>query len=135
MEYEGAEILLDIMIENSARILRAGFGVNHAESAFFAVIALLQADTGLKNHFLNRVESALNLRDPGCLDEGVPPQELIELVAHEMRWEELNIIAERRVRNMFDGDWSRAAGDISQHMIEAQNDNWPDREFYEHYSP
>lgn len=125
--------LLDILIEDSARILRAGFGVNYAESAFFSVKALLKENLELKTYFVDRVEYMLSLGDPGCLDDGIIPEELIELVAHEMQWDEMRILAKNRIRNSFNGDTSRAVGDISYRIIEALTDNWPDKEFYVHY--
>jgi len=133
MDTEKAEELLSILIENSARILRAGFGVNYAESTFFSVIDLLRKNNKLKNIFLDRVERALIEADPGLLNEGVLPQELIELVAHEMRWNEMKVIAEKRVQSFFRGDWSFAISDISQKIIDAQSENWPDQEFYLFY--
>ncbi|MFW5444326.1 MAG: hypothetical protein ACKE51_08485 [Methylococcaceae bacterium] len=122
--------LLGILVENSARILRAGFGVNYAESTFFSIIDLLRNDSNLKSNFLSRVETALNQPDPGLLNEGIIPQELIELVAHEMRWNEIKVLAEKRVQTFFHGNWSFAISDISQKIIDARSDSWPDQDFY-----
>lgn len=128
-----AEKLLDILIDNSSRILRAGFGINYAESALFAVIALLKENPSLKDYFLSLILQAFRVDDPGSLREGTVSVELIELVAHELRWDEIRLIAEDRVRKVFSGDYNRAIGDISKRIIEAFDDDWSDREFYKHY--
>lgn len=134
MDYDSQKKLLDIMIENSARILRADFGVNSAEASFFSVVALLKGNPELKIYFISRCEHTFKLIEPSSLDEGVVPQELIELVAHEMRWEEIKNLSERRVCELFNGDWERACGDISRRIIDAFSDEWKDREFYKKYS-
>lgn len=133
MDTEKAVELLDILIENSNRILRAGFGLNYTESSFFVIIDLLRSNLNLKEGFLCRVSLALNQRDPGNLGPGVLPQELIELVAHEMRWVEMNRLAEKRVQDFFYGDWSFTVSDISQKIIDAQSYGWEGRDFYAYY--
>lgn len=133
MDISYAEKLLDILIANSSRILRAGFGVNYAEPALFAVIDLLIENPSLKEYFLSRVLHTFCLDDPSSLRGGAVPVELIELVAHELRWDEIRIIAEDRIRKVFSGDYNLTVGDISQRIIEAFDDCWPDKEFYKHY--
>jgi hypothetical protein len=133
VDIDCAKILIGILIENAARILRAGFGVNTAEHAFFAVIDLVREHPVLKQDLLDRVAITLRQSDPGLLNEGMVPRELIELVAHEMRWDELRELAEQRVRDKFRGDWSFAIGDISRGIVEAQSDSWEDRDFYQRY--
>lgn len=133
MDVDCAKILLGVLIENSARILRAGFGVNSAEHAFFAVIDLVSEHPALKPELLERIAIALQQSDPGLLNEGMLPRELIELIAHEMRWEEIHTLAEQRVRDKFHGDWSFAISDIAQHILKAESDDWEDREFYQRY--
>ena len=133
MDNNYAKILLDIQIENARRILFAGFGVNHAEAIFFDIIQLLRKNSNLKVHFLEGVENSFSKPDIGSLEEGMVPGDLIELVAHEFRWAELLNLAKLRVENKFSGNESLAAGDISQSIINAYDDNWPDREFYQYY--
>jgi len=133
MDTEYAKNLMGILIENSARILRAGFGVNSAEHAFFAVIDLVRQFPLLKIDLLERVANTLNHGDSGLLNEGMVPRELIELIAHEMQWKELQELAERRVCDKFHGDWACAISDISSGIIRAQSKTWEDRDFYERY--
>jgi hypothetical protein len=133
MDIEYAKKLMDILIENSVRILRAGFGVNAAESAFFTVITLLKEKPDLKTYFLARTISTLSLSELGYLTEGEIPEELLDLVAHETRWDEMKAIAEKRIRDIYHGNSNDAVGDVAQRIIEALSDNWPDREFYKHY--
>jgi hypothetical protein len=133
MDASVARKLLDLLIDNALRILTVGFGVNWAESSFFDVVRLLRQEDALKEYFLGRVRATLSMRAPECLDPGTVPVELIELVAHELRWPELLEIAEQRVGKFFHGDRMLAIGDIARRLPEAYEDNWQDREFYEHY--
>ena len=125
--------LLDVLIENALRILAAGFGVNWAESSFFDVARLLRQEDVLKQHFLERVRATFAMRVPEQLEPGAVPVELIELVAHELRWPELLEIAQERIDNVFGGDATLAVGDIAHRLPEAYDDRWQDREFYQHY--
>ena len=134
MDYENSKRLLNIFIENSNRILSAGFGLNCVESTFFEVVELLKEYSDLKAEFMSKVEVAMAAVDVGILVSEIPSHELIELVAHEMRWMEILECAEMRIRSRFHGDRSLAVGDIATSVIEAYNDNWPDREFYAHYA-
>jgi hypothetical protein len=125
--------LLDLLIENALRILAAGFGVNWAESSFFDIIRLIRQEEILKEHFLERVRATFAMPAPGCLDLGTVPTELIELVAHEFRWPELQQIAQHRINTVFGGDAMLAIGDVAHRLPDAYQDDWQDREFYEHY--
>ncbi|MGH8051122.1 MAG: hypothetical protein ACREPB_10730 [Arenimonas sp.] len=133
MDIEYSKKLLTIYIENAVRILQAGFGVNHAQSTFFSIVKLLKENPELKNYFLEKVSKVMNLNDPGTMDFELPPEELVELVTHEFRWEEMSDLAQQRVDKMYKGDWSFAVGEISQRILDAQKDDWPDREFYSYY--
>ncbi len=133
MDSDDAKRLLDILIENAARILRAGFGVNSAESAFFSVIELMKTMPELKPYFLDHAAHTLGADDPGMLNKGRVPEELLELVAHELRWEEMQDLAEDRIHKRFGGDVNRALGDVSRRIIDANSRTWPDREFYSRY--
>lgn len=133
MDISFAVKLLDVLIENSSRVLAAGFGVNCAESSFFDVVTLLKQEDALKEPFLERARITLGRRAPEQLSPGAVPVELIELVAHEMRWRELLDLAEDRILKFFNGDPTLAIGDIACRLPEAYDDNWKDREFYKKY--
>jgi hypothetical protein len=133
MDASFASRLLDILIENALRIMAAGFGVNWAESSFFDVVRLLRQEKMLKGYFLEKVRATFAMPAPGRLDPGMVPIELIELVAHEFRWPELQELAQQRIRMFFGGDAALAIGDIARRLSEAYQDNWQDREFYEQY--
>ncbi|HNI23406.1 MAG TPA: hypothetical protein PLK47_11430 [Plasticicumulans sp.] len=133
MDADLARKLLDVLIDNASRILLAGFGVNWTESTFFDVVRLLRHEASLKSYFLDRTRETLALPDPGRLDAGTVPPELIELVAHEFRWPEFLQLASERVDNLFGGDTRLAVGDIASRLPEAFDDAWRDREFYERY--
>jgi hypothetical protein len=133
MDVHFATKLLDILVENGSRILAAGFGVNWAESSFFDAVRLLRQEEVLRPHFLERVRVTFAARSPEQLNPGMVPIELIELVAHELRWPELLELAKQRVGKFFGGDATLAIGDIARRLSEAYQENWQDREFYEHY--
>lgn len=133
MENSAAVELLDILIGNSSRILLAGFGLRDAESAFFGVVDLLREVKGLKPCFLDRVGETFSRRALGGLGQGEVPVELIELVAHELRWPELIELARRRLDLVFHGDTSLAVGDIAVRLPLAYVEQWEDREFYRRY--
>ena len=133
MDIYYAKKLLDIYIENVRNILCAGFGVNHAETALFDVIRFLREEPLLKQYFLKRVESTFSMPDVGSLEVGMVPGDLIELVAHELRWPEFLELAKNRVKIFFHGDITLAAGDVSSSIRNAYSNEWADREFYLHY--
>lgn len=133
MDFISAKKLLDIQIENALRILSVGFGVNHAEATFFDTIQLLREEKTLKQYFLERVRSTFSMPDVGRLDSGMVPGDLIELVAHELRWAELLELASKRIEDCFHGNASLAVGDIAHNIANAYRDDWDGREFYRHY--
>jgi hypothetical protein len=59
--------------------------------------------------------------------------ELIEIVAHELRWPDLVPLANERIAKFFHGNATLAIGDIAHRLSEAYDDNWKDRIFYSHY--
>jgi hypothetical protein len=132
MDIEYARILLGILIENSARILRAGFGVDRAEAALFAVLELLQEEPQLRRDFLEQVSATLDRQDPWGLEVDSVPRELIELAVHELRWSEFLKIADAKLQGT-GRDVSAAAERMAVAIRSAYAENWPDREFYRRY--
>ena len=110
-----------------------GFGVDRAESSFFDVVGLLREERSLKAYFLERVRTTLGKRNAGSLEPRAVPKELIELIAHELRWREIESLARRRVDLFFHGDPLLAVGDIACSISAAFKDDWEDREFYKRY--
>lgn len=125
--------LLDVLVENCSRILTQGFGVNWAESAFFDVVRLLRQNDELKDYFLLKVQATFALRTPEILTPNTVPIELIELVAHELRWPQILELAHSRIDTFFNGNESLAANDIEHRLTRAYEDNWPNKIFYERY--
>jgi hypothetical protein len=128
-----AKELLRILIENSVRILEAGFGLAQVESNFFDVVELVRHNPILRSEFLAHAAATFSAKDPGLLQSGAAPRELIELMAHEMRWPELRELAEDRIERVFGGDRSLMVGDISESLLAAFQPDWGDREFYKSY--
>lgn len=133
MDSAFAKKLLDVLIDNALRILGAGFGVNWAESTFFDIVRLLQRESNLRGYFLERASATFSQIVPGRLDPGMVPVELIELVAHELRWPEFQVLARKRIEDFFGGDENLATGDVAQRVTQAFEHDWQDQEFYEHY--
>ena len=134
MNQEYSTRLLDLLIENGRRILGAGFGLNYAEGSLFDVINFLRQEGDLKDHFLQRAKAAFALREPNGLEPGSVPTELIELVAHELRWPEFRELSQERVNKFFGGDLRLARGDLAAHVLDAYSDDWKDRIFYKRYA-
>lgn len=134
MDIQFSTKLLNLLIENGLRVLAAGFGVDWAEGSFFDVVRLLREEKDLKPYFLDRVRATMLSPAPGQLEPGTVPPELIELVAHELRWPELLEIARLRIDKVFRGDATLAVGDIAWHLPKAYDDAWEDREFYHRYT-
>ncbi|WP_315774133.1 MULTISPECIES: hypothetical protein [unclassified Bradyrhizobium] len=133
MDLNLSEKLLDILIDNSRRVLDAGFGIGWAESTFIEVVRLLRQEHELKQKFLSRVKDVLANTDSSRQSASLPPIELVEFVSHEIRWPELLSLAQLRIDNLSRADKNLAVGDISSRIKEAFADNWPDREFYRCY--
>ncbi|MBT2747536.1 MULTISPECIES: hypothetical protein [unclassified Lysobacter] len=127
-----AKDLFDTLVENSSRVLAKGYGIGWAESSLFEVVRLLRQEESLKSYFLERVSSEFSRRAPGVKSTELST-ELIELVAHELRWMELLQLAQIRIETVFQGDSVRAVGDISARLASAYDDQWEDREFYKRY--
>jgi hypothetical protein len=134
MRIDYAKKLLDIQIENARSILDALFGVDQAEAIFFDVIRLLQEESELKPYFLKKVADTFAMPDAWNVEPGMVPRELVELVAHELRWPELQELANKRIKDFFKGDRSLAAGDVAFSITEAYSNDWQDRMFYRHYT-
>jgi hypothetical protein len=133
MDLDNQERFLRVLIKNAKNILEAKFGVNAAETTFFEVISLLRSQSKLKETFLQLAKETFASADGWGFDGDAIPRELIELVAHEMKWPELVDLAHDRINRKFGGDPKMAIGDLAIRVQSALNSDWPDREFYEHY--
>lgn len=133
MDLSRRKELLNVLLANSKRILDAKFGVNAAESTFFQVVELLRDDEALKQDFLQQSAKTFLQADGWGLEPNAVPRELIELVAHELRWPELREQADTRLLNRFRNDSALARGDIAISIRDALSDDWSDREFYQRY--
>lgn len=134
MDIHHSEKLLDLLIENTRRILHEGFGITHAEHSIIAVLEILENEPALKAAFLQRVGQTLQKRDAWGLGDGDVPRELIELSAHHFRWPEFVDLAEKRLKGLFGGDKRLAASDVFTTLTAALEADWEDLEFYDAYN-
>lgn len=134
LDLRSAKKLLDILCGNANRIILAGFGIGPAESTFFEVVKLLRSHEDLKPYAIELISSVMASRNGGTTKDCRMPSELVELLAHEMKWGEFNDLAEERIQNLFGGDRELAISDLSFHVLEAVRDDWEDRHFYRKYS-
>jgi hypothetical protein len=133
MDIEYARQLLAIYIENARRVLRAHFGVDRAERSFFNLIELLREETKLGPIFVQAVRDSFIEHDPRSYQDGVVPQELVEIATHELHWPKFGEIARERIKLIFHGDERLAASDPSISVLAAYSRAWEDREFYRRY--
>jgi hypothetical protein len=133
IDFEAQKLLLKVLVGNAKRILEARFGVNAAETTFFEVVDMIGAEEKLKEVFLGMAGQTFTQPDGWGHSEDSAPLELIELVAHEFRWQEIIDLADKRVAQHFKGDRTLAIGDIAMRIRKAFNDDWEDREFYARY--
>ena len=97
------------------------------------MVRLLRQNDELKDYFLLKVQATFALRTPEILTPNTVPIELIELVAHELRWPQILELAHSRIDTFFNGNESLAANDIEHRLTRAYEDNWPNKIFYERY--
>ncbi len=133
MQKEKSEKLIIEIINFSRRILLQGYGVNSVEFCFFEVIEIVRSNKDLQKFLLKKIKHSFDSKDFDAIPEGSVPAELIELIAHELRWEELKHLSVERIVSVFHGDRSKAINDVSIKVIDAFSDNWADREFYKKY--
>ncbi|MGN7831223.1 hypothetical protein ACTJI2_06375 [Pseudoxanthomonas sp. 22568] len=131
MEIGERKRLLSILVENSARILRAGFGVESAKSTLYEIVDLVRNNKELELEFINMASDFLLAPEPEMKGSNVMPLELLELAAHELRLGELVDLAMERVSYRFKGDMRAAAGDVSVRILRAASDDWEDRDIFE----
>lgn len=120
-----------ILVENSSRILRAGFGVESAKSTLFDIVDLVRGDRDLESELIQLASKFLLSAEPGADETDVVPLELLELAAYELRLNELMDLAMNRVNKRFGGDMMAAAGDAAMRIMHAARDDWEGRDIFE----
>jgi hypothetical protein len=121
-------------ISDLSGTLNEGYGIETVESALFEIVDMLRENPKLKAEFLEMVEQTFSKRWPYALGENGVPAELIELATHELKWPEFEVLANKRIQEIFGGDEILAISDVSQGVKQAYADDWEDREFYEKYA-
>ena len=133
MHLDSAKKLLDVLCENANRVIYGGFGIGPAESTFFEIVRLVRSHNDLKEYALEKVSAVMEGPNGGASENSEMPTELVELLAHEFRWPEFQSLAEQRIQDCFGGDRALAISDLSLHVLEAMQDDWEDRIFYQRY--
>jgi len=132
MSLPDSEQFLVTLIESVRRFLDGNFGIGPSENTMFAAVDLLRSEPALRKMLSQRIVKCLKPFCEGTAD--VIPLELIELIAHELRWEEIREAAVHRANVMF-GGLHLALGDDSERVVEAFSDDWDGRMFYRRYCP
>ncbi|MDQ1118064.1 hypothetical protein [Pseudoxanthomonas winnipegensis] len=133
MDAVNALDLYSININYVHSIIKAGFGVDEAEAAMMRITDLIRMYDEVKAEFLRGAEIVFACSEPAHAPAGLPPPELIELIAYEVRPAAITELAVRRINLKFGGDASFAVGDLSGRVLAAASGDWPDTIFYNAY--
>lgn len=119
--------LFTILIENVARILEAGFGVESVESALFEILWVTSNYEDSKEVLLGLIEGEIPRKCTGEMGFGSIPLELLELLIHEYKWKEIIELVES-------SDSRSTTKMLADELREAMSDEWKGREMYRHYT-
>jgi hypothetical protein len=125
---------LSLAISDLFTTLNEGRGIEAVEGDLFEIIDMLREDPKLKSQFLEMAEQTFKKRWPYALGENSVPSELLELATHELRWPEFEILANKRIQDIFGGDELLAISDVSYGIKQAYADDWEDRQFFHRYA-
>ena len=110
-------------------------GVNHAEFIFVRLSELIKEYEKLKPWFLKNVRSTLegkwlDLATEIKRPQGYVPEELIEYIAHVMKWSEFEEIALFELEKHKGDEIYLINRNLPSSILKALDSNWEDREFY-----
>ena len=137
MELEYAQEYGETLLDYSFDMLwkRSTCGVNHAEFIFVRLAKHLDEHPALKGWFLSNVDSTFsgnwfNLARETTRPKGFVPSELVEYIAHVMRWPELREMAECELLKRQDDQIYLMSRNLPSSILEALEDEWEDIDFY-----
>jgi len=141
MDTEAAQEYIEILLDYQYDLLQARvqWGVNHAEFLFIQIARVLNVHDELRSWFLRKVEDTLfgrveldsstTIRPPGYI-----PDDFIWFFAHLTRWPEFSVLAERIKGTLADPWKTNPLRLTSRTLMDALQDDWEDRDFYESFS-
>ena len=96
---------------------------------------LLEEHKALKQWFIKNVESTIALVSPSISTEksrplGFVPEELIEYIAHAIKWPEFKQIAEAELERHREDKVYLNSRNLPNSMLAALDEKWEDLDFY-----
>lgn len=138
MDIEFAEQYGEALLDYSFDMLwrRETCGVNHAEFIFVRLANLLKEHAGLKQWFVKNLDSTINNEWLNLVNEkqrpnGFMPCELIEYIAHVMKWHEFEERAIAELEKHRDNQIYLMSRNLPASILEALKDDWEDIDMYE----
>ena len=137
MDEKQAKLYLTALLDYVFDLLHVrGFGVNHGEHLFRQVWKVLLAQPGLKIWFMKCINESVRSADRSLAGVNTRPDwfvdsDLICFIAHSSRWQEFAELAEQRRSALLASGSIHGSRDISDSILEALEDDWEDRDFYE----
>jgi len=130
---EYGETLLDYAFD--MLMLRETCGVNHAEFIFVRTTEHLKEYPELKGWFIGKLKSTLennwlNVGAETKRPNGYIPGELVEYIAHTMKWKELKEIALNELEKHKNNQVYLMDRNLPSSILEALENDWEDIEFY-----
>ena len=137
MDIEYAEGYGETLLDYAFDMLfkRETCGVNHAEFIFVRLSDLLKEYEKLKPWFLKKVRSTLegnwsNRAAEIKRPKDYAPEELVEYIAHVMKWSEFKEMALSELEKHKGNKIYLMNRNLPSSILEALDENWEDREFY-----
>ncbi len=127
------ETLLDYAFD--MLFLRETCGVNHAEFIFIRLAEFLEEFKDLKPWFLENLRGTMDGSWPNLATQTKRPhcylpEELVEYIAHVMKWPEFKEIALNELEKHKGDEIYLINRNLPTSILEALDSNWEDKEFY-----
>ena len=137
MDIEYAEQYGETLLDYAFDMLfvRETCGVNHAEFIFVRLSDLLKEHDKLKPWFLKKLNGTIegkwsNLAVEVKRPQGYMPSELVEYIAHVMKWPEFKEISLNELEKHKGDEIYMINRNLPGSILEALESNWEDRYFY-----
>ena len=137
MDIEYAEHYGETLLDYAFDMLfvRETSGVNHAEFIFIRFAEHLKEYENQKPWFLAKLKTTMesdwsNLTADAKRPQGFVPEELVEYIAHVMKWPEFEENALKELEKHRGDEIYLNNRNLPSSILKALDSNWEDREFY-----